>query len=49
MIDGLLHKMRQGLDHFPAIFHDPLIDVHNSVWDRLVKVGSHGSATFENT
>lgn len=41
MIEGLLHKMREGLEHFPPVFQDPLIDVHNSVWDRLVKVCCH--------
>lgn len=38
MIDALLHKMGADNVTIPAPLQDPLIDVHNSVWDRIVKV-----------
>lgn len=40
MIDALLHEMRCNDKSTAPPMQSPLVDVHNSVWERIVKVYS---------
>ncbi|KAJ5247787.1 terpene cyclase [Penicillium chermesinum] len=42
MIDALMHRMRDDKAELPAPLQSPLIDVHNSVWERVVEGAPRG-------